>query len=207
MNPQSQVIRATASDALQRLNWLDASLRLLSSVQFGIVLMIVLALATILGTLIVQAPLAQPGQIDELYAPQTRQLFETLGLFDVFHSSWFVTLLALLCLNIAFASLDRFPGSWAYLRHPQKELGEAAITAMPLNASWTASIAPTLVESRVIMTFREVGLRTARSAAPGRTIVFGERGKYSRLAVYVVHASLICILLGAMIDSIFAFRA
>jgi cytochrome c biogenesis protein len=66
--------------------------------------------------------MAEPGQIEQLYAPQTRQILEGLGLFDVFHSSWFIALLGLLCLNITFASIDRFPGTWEYLRHPQREL-------------------------------------------------------------------------------------
>ena len=115
-------------------DWLDVSLKFLSSIKFGIGLMIALAVVTILGTLIVQAPMAEPGQIEQLYAPQTRQILEGLGLFDVFHSSWFIALLGLLCLNITFASIDRFPGTWEYLRHPQKELDEKSIDALPLNA-------------------------------------------------------------------------
>src|SRR6476620_5973619 len=98
MNTQTKVIgNVPQTHKAQPQNQLDSVLRFLSSVKFGIGLMIVLATATILGTLILQAPLADPGQIEQLYAPQTRQVFEALGLFDVFHSGWFIALLALLC--------------------------------------------------------------------------------------------------------------
>jgi cytochrome c biogenesis protein len=187
-------------------NWLDVALKFLSSVQFGIALMITLALAMILGTFIVQLPMAEPGQIEQLYAPQTRKIFDALGLFDVFHSTWFITLLGLLCLNITFASIDRFPGTWQFLRHPQKDLDEKSIETLPLNALHTLEASPPQVEKKLCSVFRELGLHTMRSTTAGRTVIFGEKGKYSRLAVYAVHLSLLLILLGAMIDSILGFR-
>jgi len=186
---------------------LDSVLRSLSSVKFGIGLMIVLAAAVILGTLVVQAPVAEPGQIEQLYAPQTRLVFEALGLFDVFHSGWFIALLGLLCLNITFASIDRFPGSWQYLRHPQKELDESSIEAMELHSIQTQNLEPQQLEANVLDRFRNLGFKVHRSVDGLRTVIFGEKGKYSRLAVYIVHASLLLIFLGAMIDSVFGFRA
>ncbi len=186
---------------------LDSVLRSLSSVKFGIGLMIVLAAAVILGTLVVQAPMAEPGQIEQLYAPQTRQVFEALGLFDVFHSGWFIALLGLLCLNITFASIDRFPGTWQYLRYPQMELDESSIEALELHSIQTQNLGPQQLEANVLDRFRNFGFNVHRSANGLRTVIFGEKGKYSRLAVYLVHASLLLIFLGAMIDSVFGFRA
>jgi cytochrome c biogenesis protein len=207
MNSQVQVIGKTASTIKPSQDWLDVSLRFLSSVKFGIALMIALTVVMILGTLIVQTPMAEPGQIEQLYAPQTRQILEGLGLFDVFHSSWFIALLGLLCLNITFASVDRFPGTWEYLRHPQKELDEKSIDALPLNTVYTHKSSNLQLEDKVRRLLETRGFQTSQSSSASLTIVFGEKGKYSRLAVYIVHASLLLIFLGAMIDSVFGFRA
>ena len=149
MNSQVQVIAKTASTSNRLQDWLDVSLRFLSSIKFGIGLMIALAVVTILGTFIVQAPMAEPGQIEQLYAPQIRQILEGVGLFDVFHSSWFIALLGLLCLNITFASIDRFPGTWQYLRHPQKELDEKSMDALPLNAIHTHQSSKLQLEEKI----------------------------------------------------------
>lgn len=207
MNSQVQMMGRAESSTKHSQDWLDVSLRFLSSVKFGIGLMIALAVVTILGTLILQAPMAEPGQIERLYAPQTRQILEGLGLFDVFHSSWFIALLGLLCLNITFASVDRFPGTWEYLRHPQKELDEKSIDALPLNAFHTHKSSRLQLEEKVRRLLQSRGFQTSQSSPASRTVIFGEKGKYSRLAVYIVHASLLLIFLGAMIDSIFGFRA
>jgi cytochrome c biogenesis protein len=207
MNSQVQMIGKTDSTTKHSQDWLDVSLRFLSSVKFGIGLMIALAVVTILGTLILQAPMADAGQIEQLYAPQTRQILEELGLFDVFHSSWFIALLGLLCLNITFASVDRFPGTWEYLRHPQKELDEKLIDALRLNAFHSHKSSKLQLEEKVRGLLQSHGFQTSQSSRASRTVIFGEKGKYSRLAVYIVHASLLLIFLGAMIDSVFGFRA
>jgi cytochrome c biogenesis protein len=207
MNSQVQIIGKAESTTKHSHDWLDVSLRFLSSVKFGIGLMIALAVVTILGTLILQAPMAEPGQIEQLYAPQTRQILGGLGLFDVFHSSWFIALLGLLCLNITCASIDRFPGTWEYLRHPQRELDEESIEALPLNVVYSLKSGRLQLEEKVRGLLQSSGFQTSESSPASRTVIFGEKGKYSRLAVYIVHASLLLIFLGAMIDSIFGFRA
>jgi cytochrome c biogenesis protein len=185
----------------------DWTLRFLSSVKLGIGLMIVVAVATILGTVIVQAPLAEPGQIDQLYAPQTRQIFEFLGLLDVFHAGWYVTLLALLCLNITFASIDRFPATWQYLRKPKTIVDESFIETLPFHSLYLSKKESVHVEGQVFRAFRCLGLKVTPVTKSGLSSIFGEKGKCSRLAVYVVHASLLLIFAGAIIDSLFGFHA
>jgi cytochrome c biogenesis protein len=75
---------------------LDKFLRFFSSLKCGLLLLGLLGVAVVLGTLILQKPMAQPGQIEQVYAPQTIRLLNTLGLFDVFHTPWFILLLGLL---------------------------------------------------------------------------------------------------------------
>ena len=55
--------------------------------------------------------------------PATRLLFGTLGFFDIYHAWYFNVLLLVLSLNIVLASIDRFPGAWAYVRKPKVEAG------------------------------------------------------------------------------------
>jgi len=121
--------------------------------------------------------MAEPGQIEQLYAPQTRQILEGLGLFDVFHSRWFIALLGLLCLNITFASVDRFPGTWEYLRHPQKELDEKSIDALPLNTVYTHKSSNLQLEDKVRRLLETRGFQTSQSSPhlPGRDDRLGLR--------------------------------
>jgi cytochrome c biogenesis protein ResB len=51
--------------------------------------------------------MAQEGQIEQVYAPQIVRLLNAVGLFDVFHTWWFILLLGLLGANITLASIVR----------------------------------------------------------------------------------------------------
>ena len=65
---------------------LDKLLRFLSSLECGLTLLGALGTAVLIGTVILQRPMAREGQIEQIYAPQTARLLNALGLFDVFHA-------------------------------------------------------------------------------------------------------------------------
>src|ERR1017187_2315897 len=87
----------------------DKTLQFFSSLKCGLLLLGLLGIAVILGTFILQRPMARNGQIEQVYAPQIISLLNAVGLFDVFHTWWFILLLGLLGTNITLASLERFP--------------------------------------------------------------------------------------------------
>ena len=109
----------------------DKFLQFLSSLKCGLFLLGLLGAATILGTLILQRPMAQEGQIEQVYAPQVVRLLNALGLFDVFHAWWFILLLGLLGANITLASIERFPQVWRLYARPHFLADAAFIRALP----------------------------------------------------------------------------
>src|SRR5271157_2910840 len=110
---------------------LDRFLRFLSSLECGLVLLGSLGTAVIIGTMVLQRPMAREGQIEQIYAPQTVRLLNALGLFDVFHAWWFILLLGLLGANITLASLERFPQVWRLYTRPHFLADASFIRALP----------------------------------------------------------------------------
>ncbi len=114
---------------------LDRILRRLSSVPFGIAMLILLIIMSMTGMLIMQINV---DGFDKYYASLTpsKQIMYTdpivhvlrsltgqdlrgwniLSLVDIYKSWAFITLLAILSLNIVLASIDHFPGAWRYVR-------------------------------------------------------------------------------------------
>lgn len=190
---------------------LDRAFALLSSVKLAIVLLVILAVALLLGTVILQRPQAEPGQIERIYAPQTIRLLDFFGLFDVFHSWWFLALLALLALSITFCSIDRFPAAWEYLVRPKKIADENLasslehVTRIPLSSPSTPKLRGLQAAEEVL---RQAGYKpqTTPSAPklPGGC-VFAQRGAWSRMAAYVLHVALLVILLGGFIDGVWGY--
>lgn len=191
-----------------RKNWLQKLTSTFSAVRTGIVLLILVGLASILGTLILQRPLAKPGEIERLYSPGTVRLLDFFGLFDVFHTWWFVTLLAVLGLNIVMASLERLPIAWHYLARPYRVPDEHFVRNLPIQASVPLADAdPQRAIDVTAALLRRRGLKPVITKTEHGPVIFAEKHPYARLAAYVVHLSLLIIFSGAIVDSIWGYRA
>ena len=85
-----------------------------SNLRTGVVLLISVGLASALGTFILQRPATDPEKLTRANSPATLQWLDRLGLTDVFHTWWFLTLLGLVSLSIVLVSIDRFPNACAF---------------------------------------------------------------------------------------------
>ena len=94
--------------------------RTLASVKTGIILLIVLGVVAAAGTLILQRPMTDADQMSRAYSPQTLRWLDATGLTDIYHTWWFVLLMAMLGNSIIFASIDRFPKAWRLVAHPYR---------------------------------------------------------------------------------------
>jgi cytochrome c biogenesis protein len=185
---------------------LDGFLQFFSSLKCGLVLLGLLGFAVVTGTLILQSPLAKEGQIEQIYAPQTIRLFNFLGLFDVFHTWWFILLLGLLGANIVLASLERFPQVWRLYVRPHLLADEVFIRHMPFQREIV--IGPHRPEAALFLASQrlaDLGYESNPKALKQGTL-YVEKHRFARLAPYIVHTSLLIIFAGAILDGARGFR-
>jgi cytochrome c biogenesis protein len=177
----------------------------LSSVRTGIFLIIIVGVFSAIGTVILQRPTSEPGDIQRAYAPETLAWLDRLGLTDIYHSWWFLTLLVLFCVCLLFVSVDRWPNSWKVYSKPVRfaashfRLGLPQSIKLPVNDE-AASLS---VAERILGRF---GFKAQRVSEGGENGLFAEKQRYSVLAVYVVHLSLLFIFAGYIVDGIVGYR-
>jgi cytochrome c biogenesis protein len=150
--------------------------------------------------------MAQEGQIEQVYAPQIVRLLNVVGLFDVFHTWWFILLLGLLGANIALASIERFPQVWRLYARPHFLADAAFIRALPFQREiplgpHTPKEAMALASQKL----QNVGYPPRRDVLPKGTL-YVEKHRLVRLAPYVVHSSLLIIFAGAILDGTHGYR-
>jgi cytochrome c biogenesis protein len=164
----------------------------LSSVRFGVVLLIILTLLSIVGMLVVQQNV---DGFDRFYAgmtPAEKLVYEKLGFFDIYHAWYFNLLLLVLSLNIVLASIDRFPTAWNYIVKPKLEATRAYLLNQNFNARIEASD-----KAEVERVFRKHGFKPrVTTKENGRTVIFGQKNVWNRLGAYVVHVALLTLFLG-----------
>jgi cytochrome c biogenesis protein len=178
----------------------DKFLQFFSSLRCGLLLLALLGTAVILGTIILQRPMAQEGQIEQIYAPQTIRLLDAVGLFDVFHAWWFIVLLGLLGANITLASLERFPQVWRLFARPHFAADATFIQALPFRRE--IPLGPHTPQEGMALAARTLGSLgyPPRAEVLAQGTLYVEKHRLVRLAPYIVHASLLIIFGGAILD-------
>lgn len=177
----------------------------LSSIKTGVVLIILVVIFSAAGTVILQRPMTDPEDMQRAYSPAMLRVLDATGLTDVFHARWFVALLILVSLCIIAASVERFPNAWRFYARPYKSPDENFRRALPTQA-------------QIAIRDEEHGLDAAERALerlhlkPERIVrtnsfsLFSERHRISEMAVYVVHASLLLIFIGGIVDALYGWR-
>ncbi len=178
----------------------------LGAIKTGVVLLILVVIVSAAGTMILQRPATEADEMQRAYSPQMLRLFDGLGLTDVFHAWWFVLLLALVSLSIIAASVQRFPNAWRFFSRPYKSPDETFRKAVPNH-----TLIPIRDEEAALSVaervFQKAGFRPERIVRENSFSLFGERNRISELAVYIVHASLLLIFLGGIVDALYGWRA
>jgi len=181
------------------------STRWLFSVRTGIVLLILVGIASAAGTLVLQRPQTEPEKLTAAYPAETLRWLDRLALTDVFHSWWFAALLLLLSVNLVLTSIERFPVAWSYVRRPYRRPERHFLSSLPLQREIPIPSADAGLHAAE-NAFRQMGFRPRRVEGKESVSLFAERNRFSRLAAYVVHASLLLIFGGALVDAIWGYR-
>ena len=130
------------------------------------------------------------------YSPQMLHLLDGVGLTDVFHAWWFVLLLSLVSLSIIAASIQRFPNAWRYYSRPYKSPDENFRKALPTSCLIPINDDEERALSTAERALHKAGFHPEHIVRENSFSLFGERNRFSEMAVYIVHASLLLIFLG-----------
>lgn len=208
----------TAARGRKEKSVVDDFLKLLSSVKFGILLLVLLMIFSMIGTFVVQEGTSDFQKFYESLTPAEESLYRSLGFFDIYHVWYFNLLLLTLALNIILATIDRAPGYWHFFVKPKLTVSENYTRFQPWYSHYKVAKAeaPTEVIKKVSEEAKQVlmpnwalmfgplanvlsrlsTLRFRVSQEEGGTTVFVERGVWNRYAFCLVHIGLLTILIG-----------
>jgi len=94
---------------------------LFASVKLTVVVLILLAATSVVGTLIPQN--ADPALYMRAYGQFVYRLLEILDIFDMYYSWWFQTLIGILTVNITVCTIKRWPVIWKIVSSRNLQIG------------------------------------------------------------------------------------
>ncbi|HEY9897695.1 MAG TPA: cytochrome c biogenesis protein ResB [Pantanalinema sp.] len=169
-----------------------------ASVKLGIVLILAIALAAIIGTIV---PQGDPAAIEALkMSAGAKAVLRAIGAHNVYYSGWFLSLLALFFLNLWVSTLTVvIPRLKVGLRKPP----EVAFSAQERHHDNKVLLPAQGVED-LARVLKAHGYRVYPSKSGG---VVAHKGRWSRFAPLVTHIGLFGILLGGLVSGLAVFKA
>jgi len=169
------------------------------------VLLLILAIVSIIGTVIPQGQLS-PEYIASIGGEQGNRykLYSMLGFFNMYYSWWFVGLLALLSVNLTACTIKRLPGVLSMAFKPDGLLSESTERSATFRES--IALADGATSAELVARLKAAWGAFSEREHEGARHLFVQRRPWNRLAAYVVHASIILIFAGAIIGNLFGFK-
>ena len=176
-----------------------------SSVKLTITLLALIVLVFIAATFLPVHDVAQTFA-DQL-SPGSAKIFFFSHWSDLYHSLLFYFLMALLSLNLIICSINRLPALWR--QYQASPFPEPAGTFDDLPQNRIISEDKTIIKIKSIIESRlKQNYGSCKEAATERGSVFyAQRGRFSLSGVYIIHLSILMMIAGAIIGSIFGLDA
>jgi len=154
---------------------LRQTIRFFGSMQFGLVLLLLVAAVSAGATLL---------DMEQAIA-------------RVYSSWWYLTLLTLLSLNLLLCSVQRLGPLYRLAFKTERMLGAADINRLPSSRAvrLLGSTDPVTAASAAL---KSMGMRVTATEGPSGTVICGERGRLGYFGSWISHVSLLVILFGAV---------
>lgn len=192
---------------------IDVIWDIFTSVKLAVVVFIVVAATSIVGTLIEQnaAPERNLKLLAKFFgqsgAPTAFRIFDSLGFMDMYHAWWFFAILIVFAANLIICSIDRLPKIMKLVKEPIKPLSEKSLIGMGIRQELLLKGRPEKTKETVTAALKKAfGADISETAEDGGLQLYGQKGAYTRLGVYVVHFSIVLVLLGSVIGLLFGFN-
>ena len=157
--------------------------------RFAVSLLTVLGIASIIGTVLKQNE-PYPNYVIK-FGQFWFDLFEKLGLYDVYHSVWFLVILVFLVLSTSLCIYRNSPLMLRELRAYREGATEKSLRAFSHRASYTVA-ATAEARARIVQFLGQRGFRFKTvQQADGSELIAAKAGSYQRLGYILTHLSLI----------------
>ena len=175
------------------------------SLKLTIILLLLLAVTSIIGTVLQQnAPAAE--YIQE-YGQSNYELFKRLQFIDMYHSTWFIGILALFSVNLICCSIKNFPRAWRFIKEPTLVPGPGLFKNSANSTKFTVKADRQQVAQRVTEFLKKEFAKPTMTEKDGQLCFFAQKGIYSRFGAYVTHVSILIIMAGAIIGNFWGYKA
>ncbi len=177
-------------------------LEVLSSMNLAIILLVIIAIASVIGT-VLQQNQPYPNYVRKL-GPFWFEVFRCLGLYDVYSSIWFICILAFLVISISVCLYRQVPVLLLDMVKFHTKIQIESLLNLQQSTEWLsidrntkqilAKVTGTLISHNYSWRSQDYGTHQ---------VVAAVKGRYNRLGYLLTHIAVVLIIIGGLLDSDF----
>lgn len=171
---------------------------LISSMRFAISLLTILAIASIIGTVLKQN---EPwNNYLNQFGPFWFPIFAKLGLYSVYNSNWFLVILAFLVISTTACIIRQTPIMLREMRSFREHAKEDSLASFGHHSRFSHQQTTATAKERLQNYLTEHGFKVRADERSDGVLLAGKQGSWGRVGYFLAHGAIIFICLGGLMD-------
>lgn len=173
-------------------------LEFLGSMNLAIIVLVAIAIAAVIGTVLQQNQSYSSYQIE--FGPFWFDVFETIGLFDVYKAWWFIALLGFLLLSTGVCIYRNGPTMLREMRQFRVNARRNSLRSMHHAVEWQVAGSITTASQAVTELLTAYKYRVRSKQHDDHLVIAAMKGGLNRLGYLFTHIAIVVICIGALLD-------
>jgi cytochrome c biogenesis protein len=174
-------------------------IELMSSMRFAIALLVVLAIASIIGTVLTQDD-PYPNYVNQ-FGPFWADIFRSLSLYTVYSAWWFMMILIFLVISISLCVIRNGPKMVADAKSWKDKVREGSLRAFHHKAEFSAGGSRAAATATLSAFVAKAGYKHVVRETDGATLIAAKRGAMTKIGYISAHVAIVVICIGGLLDS------
>lgn len=178
---------------------------LLSSMRFAISLLSILAVASIVGTVLKQAEPYNNYLIQ--LGPFWFEVYEKLGLYDVYHALWFLVILTFLVVSTSVCITRNAPNFAREMKSFREHVSEQSLNAFKHKHETATTHTPEALAMAAQRYLEGQGYKVRNLPREDGVLLAAKAGSWNRVGYFLAHSAIVLICIGGLMDGNLIFKA
>ena len=178
---------------------LRRAIELWSSMRFAIALLVILSIASIIGTVLTQDD-PYPNYVNQ-FGPFWADIFRSLSLYTVYSAWWFMLILGFLMVSVSLCVIRNAPKMIADMKSWKDKVRESSLRAFHHKGEFAVSGTRQEATATLAKLSGRLGYKFVTRESDGATLIAAKRGALTKLGYISAHLAIVIICLGGLLDS------
>jgi len=179
--------------------WLADIVELVSSMRFAISLLTLIAIASVIGTVLKQNE-PMPNYVNQ-FGPFWFEVFNKLGLYAVYSAWWFLLIMAFLVVSTSLCIVRNAPKMLKDMRSWRENVREQSLHNFHHKAEWIADGAPAKWAKPLAERVAHSGYKVKMVDKDDAVLITAKQGAGNKWGYIFAHSAIVIICIGGLLDS------